>query len=89
VEAPPKSVAQWQMLPADRTVAGTLARWAGDAQWRVVWSAKDQVPVIGNAVVDQPDFRSAAEFVMRQVAAAGYRLRTSTRGDNTLLVSSY
>jgi outer membrane protein OmpA-like peptidoglycan-associated protein len=88
-EAPANAVAQWQMLPADRTVAGTLARWAGDAQWRVVWSAKDQVPVIGNAVVDQPDFRSAAEFVMRQVAAAGYRLRTSTRGDNTLLVSSY
>ena len=88
-EAPAKAVAQWQMLPGDRTVAGTLARWAGDAQWRVVWSAKDQVPVTGNAVVNQPDFKSAAEFVMQQVAAAGYRLRTSTRADNTLLVSSY
>lgn len=88
-EAPAKAVAQWQMLPADRTVAGTLARWAGDAQWRVVWAAKDQVAVTGDAVVDRPDFKSAAEFVMQQVAASGYRLRSTTRADNTLLVSSY
>lgn len=80
---------EWQMLPADRTVAGTLTRWAGDAHWRVVWAAKDQVPVTGSAVVKQPDFKSAAEFVMQQVAAGGYRLRTTARPDNTLVVSSY
>lgn len=88
-QAPAMAVAQWQMVPTDRTVAGTLARWAGDAQWRLVWSAKHKVPVTGNAVVSQPDFKSAAEFVMQQVAAAGYRLRATTRPDNTLLVSSY
>jgi hypothetical protein len=80
---------EWQMLPGDRTVAGTLTRWAGDAHWRVVWAAKDQVPVTGAAVVKQPDFKSAAEFVMQQVAAGGYRLRTTTRPDNILFVSSY
>lgn len=87
--AAPKAEPEWQMLPGDRTVAGTLSRWAGEAQWRVVWSAKDQVPITGNAVVKQSDFKSAAEFVMQQVAAAGYRLRATTRPDNTLLVSSY
>lgn len=81
--------AEWQMRPTDRTVAGTLARWAADANWRVVWAAKDQVPVTGSALVKQPDFKSAAEFVMQQVAAGGYRLRTTTRPDNILFVSSY
>lgn len=88
-EAAVTPAAEWQMLPSDRTVAGTLERWAGDARWRVVWAAKDQVPVTGSAVVKQPDFKSAAEFVMQQVAAGGYRLRTTTRPDNILYVSSY
>lgn len=83
------AASEWQMVPTDRTVAGTLTRWADDAHWRVVWAAKDQVPVTGSAVVKQPDFKSAAEFVMQQVAAGGYRLRTTTRPDNILYVSSY
>ena len=88
-DAAAPAATEWQMLPADRTVAGTLTRWAGDAHWRVVWAAKDQVPVTGSAVVKQPDFKSAAEFVMQQVAAGGYRLRTTARPDNILFVSSY
>ena len=88
-EAAEKPAPEWQMLPGDRTVAGTLTRWAGDAHWRVVWAAKDQVPVTGSAVVKQPDFKSAAEFVMQQVAAGGYHLRATTRPDNILYVSSY
>lgn len=85
----PKKGPEWQMLPGDRTVAGTLGRWAGDARWRVEWAAKDEVPVTGKAVVKQSDFKAAADFVMQQVAAAGYRLRATTRPDNTLVVSSY
>lgn len=88
-EVAANAATEWQMLPADRTVAGTLTRWAGDAHWRVVWAAKDQVPVTGSAVVKQPDFKSAADFVMQQVAAGGYHLRASTRSDNILYVSSY
>lgn len=80
--------ARWQMLPADRTVAGTLSRWANDAKWNVVWNAKDQVTVTGAATVTQPDFKSAAEYVMQQVASAGYRLRVTTQGEATLIVSS-
>ena len=80
---------QWQMLPGDRTVAGTLARWGGETHWRVVWSAREQVAVTGDAVIHQPDFPSAAQFLMQQLASAGYRLRATTRGDNTLVVSSY
>lgn len=85
--APPPQ--QWQMLPTDRTVAGTLARWATGAKWTVDWKAKDQVPVTGAATLTQPDFKSAADYVMQQVTAAGYRLRVSTQGDSTLVVSSY
>lgn len=87
--AAPKAGPEWQMLPGDRTVAGTLSRWAGDAQWRLEWAAKEQVPVTGRAVVKQTDFKAAADYVMQQVAAAGYRLRATPRSDNTLVVSSY
>jgi hypothetical protein len=80
---------QWQMLPSDHTVAGTLARWASGSKWNVVWSAKDQVPVTGAATLSQPDFKTAADYVMQQVAAAGYRLRVSTQGESTLVVSSF
>jgi hypothetical protein len=80
---------QWQMLAGDRTVAATLARWGEAAQWNVVWTAKDQVPVTGSAVVHQPDFKTAADYVMQQVAAAGYRVRATAQGDKTLLVSNY
>lgn len=80
---------QWQMLPEDRTVAGTLVRWAGAAKWSVVWAAAEQVPVTGEAVFSQPDFKSAADYVMAQVTAAGYRLKVTTAGEQTLRVSSY
>lgn len=80
---------QWQMLEGDRTVAAMLARWGEAAQWKVVWNAKVQVPVTGSAVVHQPDFKTAADYVMHQVAAAGYRLRATAKGDKTLLVSNY
>lgn len=86
--AVPPAFVQWQMVPTDRTVAGTLSRWASGAKWSLIWNAKDQVPITGAATVTQPDFKSAAEYVMQQVASAGYRLRVTTQGDATLVVSS-
>jgi hypothetical protein len=79
----------WLMLPRDRTVAGTLSRWGEESRWRLVWSARDQVGASGDAVIREPDFPSAAQFLVQQLASAGYRLRTSTRGDKTVVVSSY
>lgn len=90
----PKSLAgaassNWQMLQGDRTVQNMLTRWAGDAQWQLVWNAPERVAIVGDAVIASPDFRSAAEHVIAQAAAAGYRLRLTSADDRTVVVSSY
>jgi hypothetical protein len=84
-----QTAAQWQMRQGDANVQNMLARWADDAQWRLVWNASDRVPITGDAVVNEPTFKAAAEAVIAQASAVGYRLRASATNDRTLVVSSY
>lgn len=88
---PGRTVAQnqWEMLKQDRTVQGMFARWAEDAQWRLVWTAPERVAITGDAQISSPSIVGAAEQVIAQASTVGYRLRVSSPGDRTLLVSSY
>lgn len=81
--------AHWQMLQGDRTVQNMLARWAADAQGTVVWNAGERVAIVGDAVINSPSLRGAAEQVISQATAAGYRLRLTSTDERTLVVSSY
>lgn len=87
-----RTVAQkvrWQMLQGDRTVQNMMSRWAADAHGTVIWNAGERVPIVGDAVINSGSFRGAAEQVISQAAAAGYRLRVTSTDDRTLVVSSY
>lgn len=66
-----------------------LSRWGQGANWSVVWNAKDSVPIGGDALVEQPSFLTAADYVMAQAVNAGYRLKAVAYANNTLVVSSY
>lgn len=66
-----------------------LNRWAREANWSVVWNARESVPIAGDALVDQPTFLAAADFVMAQVTSAGYRMKATAYANNTLVVNSY
>lgn len=81
--------AHWQMLQGDRTVQNMLARWAADAQGTVAWNAGERVAIVGDAVINSPSLRGAAEQVISQATAAGYRLRLTSTDERNLVVSSY
>lgn len=66
-----------------------FTRWAAESQWNVVWAAREQVPIMGDATLPTADFRSAADQVIAEAAKLGYRLRLAERGDRTLVVTGY
>lgn len=80
---------KWSMRTDDRSVEQMLSRWGQGANWSVVWNAKDSVPIGGDALVEQPSFLTAADYVMAQAVNAGYRLKAVAYANNTLVVSSY
>lgn len=80
---------QWQMRQGDGNVQRMFTRWAQQGRWTVVWHAREQIPIIGDAVVSGSSFKSAAEKVIAGAAAAGYHLKLAEREDRTLVVSNY
>lgn len=82
-------VRKWSMRADDKSLEQMLNRWAREANWSVVWNARESVPIAGDALVDQPTFLAAADFVLAQVASVGYRMKAAAYANNTLVVSSY
>jgi hypothetical protein len=76
----------WTMLKADESIQRMLERWGKDAGWRVVWEGAPQVPIVGDARVDRPDFLQAAEFVVKQAKAAGYHLKATAYSNQVLQI---
>ena len=78
---------KWSMRADDKSLEQMLNRWGREAKWSVVWNARESVPIAGDALVDQPTFLAAADFVMAQVASAGYRMKAVAYANNTLVIS--
>lgn len=79
----------WRVLERDQTVQNMLSRWASEAQWQVVWNAKERIQITGDAQMPRQTFQSAAQEVIKQAAAVGYRVRLTNKDDRTIVVSSY
>ena len=82
------TAAGWVMRMADGNVQRMLDRWGRQAQWRVVWNTDVQIPILGDAHVEEPSFLAAADHVIGQAVNAGFRLRAVAHANNTLVVTS-
>ncbi len=80
---------KWSMRADDKSLEQMLNRWGREANWSVVWNARESVPIAGDALIVQPTFLAAADVVLAQVASAGYRFKTVAYANNTLVISSY
>ena len=75
----------WIVQKSDGTVAGMLARWGKEAGWTVHWAPDaPEILITGDGKVDQPDFLSAADFVISDAKAKGYAIKAKAFTDNVL-----
>jgi hypothetical protein len=85
--APPPAVPRppnWAVKASDGTVAAMLARWAKDAGWSVHWVDAPEIRITGDGQVDKPDFLAAADLVISDARAKGYRIKAKAFADNVL-----
>lgn len=60
---------RWDMLESDRTLKGTLGRWARDAGWRLVWEAPVDYAVESNSRI-LGTMEQAVELVVQGMESA-------------------
>lgn len=77
----------WEMRRTDQTMEGVLKRWAGESGWRLVWRNGPDVAITGDASFSRESFISAADYVVTQARAAGYRITATSYSNNTLVIS--
>lgn len=77
---------RWEVLRADGDIAGVLARWGNTAGWRVVWRSKEQIAVPQDATITADTFAVAADALVRQLTAAGYKLEAQAFTNKVLVV---
>lgn len=90
MSAAPASVSMptvWAMKKTDETVERMLGRWAREAGWKLVWQGGPNVPITGDASFERPDYLNAAEYVITQAKAAGYKLKATAYSNQTLVIS--
>jgi hypothetical protein len=74
----------WTVQAKDGTVAAMLARWGKEAGWSVRWVDAPDIQITGDGQVDKPDFLSAADLVITDARAKGYRIKAKAFADNVL-----
>jgi len=74
------------MRKSDQNVQRMLERWGADAGWKVVWQSGPVIPIDGDATVGIGDFLKAADMVIKQAQAAGYRVKATAFSNNVLQV---
>ena len=77
----------WAVRKSDATLERMLERWARDAGWTLVWQGGPTVAITGEATLSRPDYLQAADYVVNQARAAGYRLRATAYSNQTLVIS--
>lgn len=81
--------AGWIVRKADQTIEGMLRRWAEDVGWRVVWKNAPKIDITkdGERPVPHAEFFDAANYVVEQLKAAGYRIKADSFDNQYLLIS--
>lgn len=78
----------WEVRKADATVQQMLVRWAGEAGWTLVWKDGPVIPITGDRALPASDFISAADVVVAQSQAAGYRIAATAYSNSTLVITA-
>jgi outer membrane protein OmpA-like peptidoglycan-associated protein len=74
------------MRKSDENIQKMLDRWATESNWRLVWKGGPNVPIVGDALVDRPDFLQAADLVVQHAKAAGYRIKATAYSNQVLQI---
>lgn len=77
----------WSVRKSDATLERMLERWASDGGWTLVWQGGPTVAITGDATLSRPDYLQAADYVVNQARAAGYRMRATAYSNQTLVIS--
>jgi outer membrane protein OmpA-like peptidoglycan-associated protein len=77
----------WAVRKSDATLERMLDRWARDCGWTLVWQGGPTVAITGDATLSRPDYLQAADYVIDQARAAGYRMRATAYSNQTLVIS--
>lgn len=76
VEVPPSG---FDFKAGDKTIAGTIRRWAGATNFQVVWDAAPSVdaPVTGDAVIAAASMKEALDKVVTALQRKGYDIQAT------------
>lgn len=76
LEVPPSG---FDFKAGDKTIAGTIRRWAGATNFQVVWDAAPSVdaPVTGDAVIAAASMKEALDKVVTALQRKGYDIQAT------------
>jgi hypothetical protein len=76
LEVPPSG---FDFKAGDKTIAGTIRRWAGATNFQVVWDAAPSVdaPVTGDAVIAAASMKDALDKVVTALQRKGYDIQAT------------
>ncbi len=77
----------WQVLKSDETMERLLRRWGHSSGWNVDWRNAPEIRITADSVVSKPDFITAADLVITQAKAVGYRLKAAAYKNNVLVIT--
>lgn len=80
----PKAGQTWEIVPADRTLNGALARWAATAGWQLVWELPVDYSVDARTTV-AGTFEDAVGVVARSMESAEIPLKAIFYAGNKVL----
>jgi hypothetical protein len=82
--APVKAKPTWEVLPADKTLKATLARWAAAEQWQLVWELPVDYPVDARSAV-VGSFEEAVSMVAKSMNHADVPMKAIFYAGNRVL----
>lgn len=85
--SPIQTQTSWQVLKSDETMERLLRRWGQSSGWNVDWRNAPEIRITADSVVSKPDFITAADLVITQAKAVGYRLKAAAYKNNVLVIS--
>lgn len=74
------------MRKSDQTIQRMLERWGSESGWKIVWESGPVVPILGDANIEHGEFLQAADFVVKQAQAAGYRIQATAYSNQVLRI---
>jgi hypothetical protein len=77
----------WQVRLTDQSLEQMLRRWAAESGWKLLWQGGARIAITGDSELERPDFLQAADYVVSQARAAGYRLKATAYRNQVLVVS--